>query len=60
MNRYLVSYYYLATGMEGKADEYDIGVFSGKDEKEAIDNAIKRYTIHEQQWMKGCLRAELV
>jgi hypothetical protein len=42
MNKYHVTYYYLATGMEGNADTADLGYVLANSEQEAIEIAGKR------------------
>ena len=37
MNEYHVTYYYLATGMEGRADTYDHGIVYAESEQEAVN-----------------------
>jgi len=60
--RYHVTYYYLATGMEGLAQEEDYGVVLAKDKDEAKDIAARQRhpTMKEQdiEWVKGCLTAK--
>jgi hypothetical protein len=36
MNKYRVTYYYLATGMEGRADTADYGIIEANTSEEAI------------------------
>lgn len=60
--KYQVKYYYLATGMEGHADEQDYGVYEAKSEKDAIKKAIEKHHAKDpkstQDWVRGCLSAK--
>ena len=40
MKKYHVTYYYLATGMEGRADTDDFGIIEANSEDEAIEKAV--------------------
>lgn len=40
MNKYHVSYYYLATGMEGHADTKDYGIIEANSKQEALDYVV--------------------
>ncbi len=64
MNTYHVTYYYLATGMEGHADEQDYGYVEAYSSEEAKDIAAKRRHPRVSQtdlnWIKGCLTARKV
>ena len=40
MNKYHVTYYYLATGMEGVADTDDLGIVEATSEEEALEKAV--------------------
>jgi hypothetical protein len=61
MKDYHVTYYYLATGMEGQADERDYGIHSANSIEEAINKALdtmdKNLTVREKEWVRGCLTA---
>lgn len=56
-----MTYYYLATGMEGRADQKVEGYVTALSEKEAIDIIIDRNYSHyndgEKNWIRGCLTA---
>lgn len=41
MRKYHVKYYYLATGMEGVADEKDFGMIEAESEKDAMEYVAK-------------------
>lgn len=59
--RYHVTYYYLATGMEGRADREDYGIVEASSPGEACDNVALRLHPHDQQtreWVRGCLSAK--
>lgn len=67
--KYRVRYYYLATGMEGVADERDYGVFDAGSEKDAIEQAVeKEYpsngysetNTYSRMFLRGCLSATKV
>ena len=38
--KYQITYFYLATGMEGKADIQDYGIWEGDTPEEAIEKAV--------------------
>lgn len=61
---YHVTFYYLATGMEGTPMTRDHGAISACSEKEAIDKVISRQYAHlsdnDRGFTRGCLRAKLV
>ena len=61
---YEVRYYYLATGMEGRADERIEGTIRAKTEREAIDKIIEQnygyYDENSQQWVRSCLTAQRI
>lgn len=58
---YHVTYYYLATGMEGIPDREDYGTVSAESPEQAKDIAarLKHPNMGEQdiEWVKGCLTA---
>lgn len=64
MKQWHVTYYYLATGMEGRADTRDYGVVSAETADEAMNKVIEREfpstSPQNKEWMKGCLSAERV
>jgi len=71
MNIYRVEYYYLATGMEGNADERSYGTVNANTEEEAADKIAKQeYPIDKmygpndswstRDFFKGCLRVTKV
>jgi hypothetical protein len=71
MNKYEVKYYYLATGMEGRADDRIIGTFEAENKEEAIELAIKQEIPVEEyygpdnkwktsDWLRSCLSAKQV
>ena len=47
MKRYHVTYYYLATGMEGRADTADYGVVEATTSQEAIRKVMEMYKISD-------------
>jgi hypothetical protein len=60
---YHVTYYYLATGMEGHADTRDYGLYDAKSEDEAKEKAIdqnggRQYDRSTRAWIKTCLTAK--
>lgn len=63
-NTYHVTFYYLATGMDGIPMERDHGSVTASSEKEAIDTVIKRQYAHhsdnDRGFVRGCLSAKLV
>lgn len=63
-HEYEVRYYYLATGMEGRADERTEGRVRAKTEREAIDKIIAQnyghYDEASKQWVSGCLTAQRI
>lgn len=68
MKHFRVSYFYLATGMEGHADRRDFGVVDAPDAHTACRTVATReshadagYTRQEAiDWMMSCLSAEEV
>lgn len=71
MNKYHVTYFYLASGMEGMADTRDYGFVNADNEKEAKDIVAKKEYPKDimygpnkawstRDFLKGCLKAELV
>jgi len=64
MNAYHVTYYYLATGMEGHADSRDYGFIVAESEEAAKNKAIlqnhRRMPTTDAAWLKGCLTAKRV
>ena len=70
MPKYIVNYFYLATGMEGHADTKDYGVFEAETESDACDKAAlaefpvdKMYgpnnSYSARNFLRGCLSATL-
>lgn len=61
MPYYDISYYYLATGMEGRADKRDYGTWYGSTKDEAMSLAIESVDgpVDEptKSWIKDCLTA---
>lgn len=63
MNKYSLTYYYLATGMEGVADKYDIGIYEGNTEQEAIDNYINTLEYDNpltKRFVRSCINAKQI
>ena len=71
MPMFRVKYFYLATGMEGLADERDYGTFEAEDAKAAVEKALahkhpkdKMYgpknSYSTNDFIRGCLSATLV
>ncbi len=71
MSQFHVRYYYLATGMEGYADEEDYGIIEADNREEAIKMvAHQKYpidimygpndTYSTRDFFLGCLSAEIV
>lgn len=58
-HRYHVTYYYLATGMDGVPDERDFGIVEAQNEDAAklIVAYRESTTTEERTWMLGCLTA---
>lgn len=68
-NKYHVTYFYLATGMEGIPDVMDYGIVEANSPEEAKDIVAKAqnhkgdmyYTPEEVEgWFKSCLSAKLI
>lgn len=57
-----VTYFYLATGMEGRADRRDYGIVSARTSREAIRKVASREckSVNDAHWMEGCLTAKEV
>lgn len=64
MKRWHVTYYYLATGMEGRPDTEDFGIVEAASAEEAKNKAARaRHPGMSQQdidWVIGCLTARPV
>jgi hypothetical protein len=69
MSKYHVTYFYLATGMEGIPDKNDYGIVEANSPDEAKDIVVKRqnhqadhhYTAQEvDAWFRSCLSAKLI
>lgn len=62
MSKYHVTYYYLATGMEGEADTRDYGLVEAPTAKIACEIIAERDTPDNElrDWIMGCLHAKLV
>lgn len=64
MKTWHVTYYYLATGMEGRADTRDYGEVEADSANAAKDKVIQREfpgtSPQNREWIKGCLTAERV
>lgn len=66
MKQWHVTYFYLATGMEGRADERDYGWVSADTELEAREIIAKKIVVADSssssedvvKWIMGCLTAE--
>ena len=61
--KYRVTYYYLATGMEGNADTHDYGIYEAESEQEAREVvAIQKFPNDEgdRNFFIGCLSAERI
>lgn len=63
MYPYHVTFFYLATGMEGHADTRDYGIFYANSEDEAKDKAINQnggrmFDRSTWAWTKSCLTAK--
>jgi hypothetical protein len=61
LRRYKVTYFYLATGQEGRADERDYGEYVAPSARAAKAQAIDRHDGHlskeVQDWVLTCLTA---
>lgn len=61
MKRFHVTYYFLATGMEGRADTKDYGYFDAPDANNAKWQCVAResgdYSQMAKNWFFGCLTA---
>lgn len=61
---YHVTYYYLATGMEGHADMRDYGRYKARSKSEAIElaieNKLSRETEEVKHFVRSCLSAREV
>lgn len=64
MHIYHVTFYYLATGMEGIPDIQDYGYINAWSYKEAIEKAAlqahPKMSERDLKWMESCLSAQLV
>ena len=63
MPNYHLTYYYLASGMEGYADEHDYGVVEAPSHKMAMEKlASDKYPndLRAQEFFVGCLTAKEV
>lgn len=58
MSRYNVTYFYLATGMEGRADQRDYGEVEANSSREAERIVAERISPKHADWMMGCLTAK--
>lgn len=62
MKRFHVTYYYLATGMEGRPDNQDYGIFEAPDANSAKWQCVARegkdYSQMDKDWFFGCLTAK--
>lgn len=62
MPRYQINFYYLATGMEGRADQQDYGTIDAATPEEAkMKAARERHPNMSEQdirWVMGCLSAK--
>lgn len=58
-----VKYYYLASGMGGRADKKDYGIIYADSGEEAINKVIEQYwpgnDTYTKEWIRGCLSAEI-
>lgn len=62
MSQYQVKFYYLATGMEGRADQCDLGIIEAESKEQAVDKALAtHYAGSEKDWgfIRGCLSATI-
>lgn len=63
MAQYHITYYYLATGMEGRPDIQDYGIVNASSPDEAKRKAARRYhpdmAAQDLDWVIGCLSARL-
>ena len=61
MTKFDVNYFYLATGMEGRADTQSHGIFEADSKAEAVEKAIEKDYSHESEslksWTRSCLIA---
>ena len=61
MNRYHVTYYYLATGMEGYPDMRDYGEVHANSAQEAINKIGRQVSSSDNEWERNFgLSAELL
>lgn len=60
LDEYHVTYYYLATGMEGIADIRDYGVISASSPEDACNQIAVREEPNHVAWMLSCLSASKV
>lgn len=60
MRRYHVTYFYLASGMDGRADTRDYGVVTARNEHEARRKIAEQTctSVRDAEWMMGCLTAK--
>lgn len=71
-NKYHITYFYLATGMEGIPDTDDFGIVLAENEDEAkniiieiestkaLNNRGSKWSDSDKSWYKSCLSAKLV
>ena len=57
MKTFRVTYYYLATGMEGRPDEQDYGNVQADSADEAKNIVTCMHGGASPEWFKGCLTA---
>lgn len=64
MPLYNVTYYYLATGMEGRADTEDYGVVKANNKIDAIEQIVQKniadYDSDAKDFFRGCLSIKLI
>lgn len=63
LKSYHVTFYYLATGMEGVADKRDYGVFRAASKDAAQRQVLKTHFPNNKRdwdWIQGCLTAKEV
>lgn len=62
--KFHVTYFYLATGMEGREDRKDYGIINADSEDDAKEIAVQlRHPTSSRQdkdWIKGCLTARQI
>jgi hypothetical protein len=60
MPKYHVTYFYLATGMEGIPDMKCFGIVEADSKRKAKESVIDQYGFKDRDWYMSCLSADEV